>query len=1025
MCKWFGLLIFYVCCTMTADTLLERFDELPLRGKLQGGATLQSDGGVERGALKATGNGKSFQYLYSYDLDAKTGETYRIALNYKTSSGQVPLLLMVVFEPPKGEKAPPSIYFKLPRTGERYVHRQFTFTVPAGVAKTRVWLRLAGAPETEWVLVDFLRLAPIVDGVAQGIDLTEFETMFDQWEFNRHLVFDHFMLGPGGAIVHEWKEAKVGEAFFRANGNGKPMQYPLYIDNLTVQPKTNYIFEAWIKATPAFRYNGNGMLIFFYKDKNGKALGQSRFHVRPTDGNWHELLHSFATPEQCAFVDIGLNIRNQPATQFIQLDHLRFHKGDDKAYLRYEIDPDKKELNAICAFIGSIKKEDITGTEFTVKATNGKEYKFTGELGITQNIDLKNLADDEYQLQAKITLKNGKTLSSDPQKFNVYQNPDWANDLGILKNSDTAPKPWRDLSLNDNTISTWGHLFEFSNNLGVRSLTGLNGETYLSAPVKFAIDGQDVFSGTKTQWKDGKSRITGSSAIKNKNWNAVLSCVVDYTGMLRYTLKLTAADDLTLQSGKLEIQTPQVDFIHRSDGSWTNVGAVDLNKEKIFTSKHFYNLQFGSLDRGICFYASSLYPRQMNYDKNWVTATQTGNLSIDFINAPFQLKRGETHTFDFAIAPYPFRPNESNWKKLRFRAGKNSNFGLLWPNKLMKYFGSLADAQDSAEMHKYLKSRKEYQLVYQIPTYIMDTMPQWSYFAKKWKVIPSRAYKLKESFGGDAVKGDFRQRTWTDLYIKRLVEAIREYNWDGIYYDCFGVDIFTENGESFMPFFELRDFQERVYVAQRLHRADSLTVSHVGADQANPLVAFSNVILMGEQYRGAFYKYTYFLEFMTLDEFRYENAVHVGPDRMLLPQYRQEEKVNNPAVAAHFMGISLLHNQMVYPNFIRKDVELSVRDRQYAFGMENASFFGYWKPNPDGIGTDNSVVPASYYKNEKGFFVTVLNSTDKPQEFTLKSDIPFSGAECFFPADGKSLCIKNGDRLKLDPYMSANITILK
>lgn len=1024
MRKLIGLLLFCACGLAAADTLLERFDELPVHGKLLEGAALQPDGGVERGALKAVGNGKSLQYFYSYELNAKAGETYRVALNYKTS-GQAPFLLLVVFDPPKGGKAPPSIYFRLPRTGERYVHRQFTFTVPEGAAKARILLRLAGAPETEWVLVDFLRLAPVADGVAKGIDLTEFETLFDQWEFNRHLVFDHFMLGPGGAIIHEWKEAKIGEAFFRANGNGQPMQYPLYIDNLTVQPNTNYIFEAWIKATAAFRFNGNGMLIFFYKDENGKALGQSRYHVRPTDGEWVELLHSFTTPEKCAFVDIGLNIRNQPATEFVQLDHLRFRKGGDKAYLRYEIDPDKKELSAVCALIGSIPEENIADAVFTVTAKDGKEHSFAGKPGVTQNISLKDFSDGEYQLQAKVTLKDGKSLLSEPQKFSVYQHPDWANDLGILKNSDPAPAPWRDLNRQNHTVATWAHRFEFGSGLDVRALTGLNGEAYLSAPVKFVLDGQDVFSGAEAQWQDGKSRITGQTEIKNRNWTGDLSCVLDYTGMLRYTLKLTANDDLTLQSGKLELQIPHADFIHRSDGSWTNVGAVDLNKEKTFTTKHFYNLQFGSLERGVCFYASNLYPRRMDFEKNWVTATQAGNLSIDFINAPLQLKKGETHTFDFAIAPYPFRPNEDNWRKLRFRAGKNNNFDLLWPNKLMQYFGSLADASDPAAMHQYLKSRKQYQLVYQIPTYIMDTLPQWSYFAKKWKVIPSRAYDLKESFGGRAVKGDFRQRTWTDLYIKRLVEAVREYNWDGVYYDCFGVDVFTENGESFLPVFDVRDFQERVYVAQRLYRADSLTVSHVGADQANPLVAFSNVILMGEQYRAVFYKYTYFLEFMTLDEFRYENAVNVGPDRMLLPQYRQDEKINSPAVAAHFMGMALLHNQMVYPNFIRKDVELAVRDRQYAFGMEKASFFGYWKPNPDGIGTGNPAVPASYYKNDGGFFVTVLNSTDKVQEFSLESKAPFSNAEYFNPVTGESVRIKNGDKLTLDPYMAAFVTIKK
>ncbi len=284
---------------------------------------------------------------------------------------------------------------------------------------------------------------------------------------------------------------------------------------------------------------------------------------------------------------------------------------------------------------------------------------------------------------------------------------------------------------------------------------------------------------------------------------------------------------------------------------------------------------------------------------------------------------------------------------------------------------------------------------------------------------------MTKSHGGIEYKGDYRERSWTDLYVKSLAENMRDYNWDGVYYDCFGADTLKENGETFIPIFECRVFQERVYNAQRFYKKDSITMSHLGGGQASPLTAFSNIVLMGEQYRAAFLKHTYYLEFMTLDEFRYENAVNIGPDRMLLPQYRQDEKINSPAVATHFMGISLLHNQMVYPNFIRSDIELSIRDRQYAFGMDTSSFFGYWKPNQDGIGTNNPAVPASFYKNNTGFFITVLNTTAQEQEFSLKSAIPFSNAECFFPDSGKSTVIKSGEKIKLAPYMAAFITVKK
>ena len=60
------------------------------------------------------------------------------------------------------------------------------------------------------------------------------------------------MPGKGGKIVNEWRHAKVGEAFFQAEGSGESMQYALYIDNIKVKPNSNYVFEAWIKATENF-----------------------------------------------------------------------------------------------------------------------------------------------------------------------------------------------------------------------------------------------------------------------------------------------------------------------------------------------------------------------------------------------------------------------------------------------------------------------------------------------------------------------------------------------------------------------------------------------------------------------------------------------------------------------------------------------------------------------------------------------------------------------------------------------------
>ena len=68
------------------------------------------------------------------------------------------------------------------------MHRRHEFTIPEGVRKARVLLRFDLIPDTAQVRIDNLRVAPVIDGIAEGIDLTDFETDFDQWSLARHLL---------------------------------------------------------------------------------------------------------------------------------------------------------------------------------------------------------------------------------------------------------------------------------------------------------------------------------------------------------------------------------------------------------------------------------------------------------------------------------------------------------------------------------------------------------------------------------------------------------------------------------------------------------------------------------------------------------------------------------------------------------------------------------------------------------------------------------------------------------------------
>ncbi|OGV35207.1 MAG: hypothetical protein A2020_04090 [Lentisphaerae bacterium GWF2_45_14] len=248
---------------------------------------------------------------------------------------------------------------------------------------------------------------------------------------------------------------------------------------------------------------------------------------------------------------------------------------------------------------------------------------------------------------------------------------------------------------------------------------------------------------------------------------------------------------------------------------------------------------------------------------------------------------------------------------------------------------------------------------------------------------------------------------------------------DGVYYDCVGVDAYQDGNDFTYPVFTLKEYLRRIYIAQRQLNPESITLTHSGADFSCPSVEFSDIILMGEQYRQGCFDYTYYLEFRTLRQFRAENAVNVGPSRMFLPQYRQREKMESPEVALHTLGLVMCHNLMLYPSFINQEIITRVRNFQYEFGMNDAEFFPYWEKNPYGIASSNPNVICSFYKNKKGFLLSLLNSTKDEQTFKLKVEDSLKGMKLllFEPLVNKKSPISLDSEIKVKPYMAAFVLI--
>jgi len=1019
-----SLVIYLLTCSLTfAGSMLERFDHPDIQGQISGGAIVALEGGLEKGALQVSGTNNASQTIYSVDFAVAPAQAYSFSFNFRTSN-QFPgsnLHVRVEFYNADGEKVTAgNPLWRLTRTNNIWRRRQFEVVAPESARRASIYLCLVRIPQEERVWIDNFCLEPFPDGLPHKVNLSSFETTFDDWRLDRQPLFDHFMISSG-RIIQDWQNAKVGEAYFEAYGNSAKMQYPLYIDNIRVKPNHDYIFQAWMQADENFSFDGNGMIIFFFRDIDGnncKPHAAPYLKIRPSR-DWKAISHSIRTPENCAFVDIGLNLRNQPASSTVRLDHLRFFQGEDKITTQFEIDPDRKSMSITNIPGGALINAVVVRQVYKIISTAGGASREIVIPGDAENrIDLTSFADGTYTLSVTVEYKNGQVVKGQTLPFGVYNSPDWANDFGIQKPQDPAPAPWRNLQFAENAITTWNNRFFFSDTLQLKNIDDL-----FASPLQFSINQENIFRGQSAQWIQHPSQASASSLVQGEGWEGALTVSVDYLGFTQYSLKITAKEDTVLTSSTFTATLKAVDFINRNDGSWSNNGALDLNQQSVWESRRLCNaMQYGTLDRGLTFYVERIYPSLEEHAVVCTRAGKDGRLSVNLINAPLKLSRGETRTLGFAFLPYPYRPAEKNFRRLRFRASpKYCNFGLLWQTSpLMKYCGSLMQPESLPETLEFLQQSPELTLIYQGPTYIMECIPQWSYFAKKWCAVPHRAYPDMAG-KGPFTKGDYRQRSWRDLYIKNMVDTLKIIPWGGVYYDVFGISDFLDNGELYKPIGVLRAFHERVYNAQRLQNPKSFTLSH--SNGLSTLAAYSNSILTGEQHRSQFLRHKYFQEFMSLDVFRYENAVNIGADWMLLPQYRHKENIEDPTLSAHVMGMATLHNMMIYPNFIRQDIDWGIRDRQYDLGMHDAEFYGYWQDNPEGMSTNDSEVKVSYWKTPRGCFITVFNNSDRMREFIFKTNYAYRFAEYYEPVSRQAAAFEKSAPLQLAPWCPGYITL--
>lgn len=950
-------------------------------------------------------------------VSVKPGQLLGISLNYWTPSNFVPATLTIVGLDSDNRETE-AINLTLPRT-DGWGRLEEIVAVPNNPGMQSVILRLNIPAQSSVGNLYFDNVRTVALDKKADFEIEAFRLPeFDQWK-GRSFEQERLLFDPNTRLFLDWHKSKFGESCVEMTGNNTPFQYPMRITNIKIVAGQSYELNFFYNTSASYSESMAMVIVFFRDAANNTLKEQARLPLGKTT-DWREASLNIIPPPTAAYMDVTLRFFNIAPTEKIYINRIILDKGHPEVKIAYQIDPAAKILTGRI-ITHSIPVSQTKLTLFmenrNIPVTNDGEFK----------IDLVELPDTKITLTAEAAWADRK-VSAQTFFHNFNQHP-WENStLGKLKDGDPAPFPWQNLRYDQQSrkVTTWNPQIEFSPTGALTQIElNVSKEKLLRSPVRLELNNEDIFtnydSDTFKPVTTSPNYTSFAGQLRNRDFKINVDTRVEFDGMVKYVFDIQAVKDTEIKTLALKYAPAASDYMACVDGSWTTYDIGILRDRKHYETGRFYPILWtGKLEYGLYWCGERLFPEVEVQQKTCNTMNYGGDFTIMLVNAPLSLKAGQSHRFEYAFGSTPFRPATQDVPQWRFRAGKYTNSELLWPmRKIMPSFGFPKSPDDPAILENFLKSTAGQRIfVYQIPFYAMTNIPQYFYFEKLWKNQPERVYPAGDDSGYPYpfFLIDIANQSWQDLYLQNYKKYLTDNKFGGVYFDCVSVYANqTPAGNFSYRVFSVRDFLQRIYILQRQLNPDSWSIAHCGSAICDFNVLFSDILLTGEHYREQCMKYRYYLEFLTLEEFRIQNCTEFGPLRMFLPQFRGS-KTQAPDIAVHTMGMILLHNQYPFPSFICEDIVEACRNRYYSFydSGRNNRFVPYWKSCA--IDSGNPSVPCSALVNDAGTLLIYLNATNRPQEFTLPANLT-GDIQVYDPLKKQTDNAKPGQKITIEPYM--------
>lgn len=553
------------------------------------------------------------------------------------------------------------------------------------------------------------------------------------------------------------------------------------------------------------------------------------------------------------------------------------------------------------------------------------------------------------------------------------------------------------------------------------------GQAMLAAPVRLSLatqSGEVAFqknAGKIGGWSPTRANHSGSAEAPNIKLET--KSVIEYDGMLWTDVTLTPKQPTRITNLTINVpmRAANAVYIHHAAADWGGDNAGFLPQNGYESANFQPYIWLGDDDRGLAWFADSQKSWSNVGGQTVQRVVRNGDrveMQIQVINLPTEVTEPLRFSFGFQATPVKAIPRESQgWRLGNLGTAENlndpsmGNIQVVWCNGNLVHYGYPwpKDPEKFRKLVAELHAKKILVVPYVNLNFMSTGAPEWNYYSADWRDA-GRSFSGGDvgEMGSDLIGACPQVEAWRDFIAYKIAKFVDEFQVDGIYIDCWNPYpcVVEEHGCGWrdaagnlrgrVPMLGMREVVRRVREVFADRRPNFHLIIHMSADVVMPMLAFADSMLDGEQYQGERAPKDDYLSIVPLDKWRAENTGgHWGVFPFFLPEFTGKARIE-PLATERLAGIMLAHGASPWPIWCKTDVIFDAWKTLDKFGVVDAEFVPYWRPN--GVTVDNKEVLVSLYRKPGKTMLVVLNSGKDDASVALKVDTKQLGLSPTFVA---------------------------